>query len=488
VYTIRRLESAGPGPAGSNTHISSTMDSSSLIGLIVACSIIGIFVLLTLICCCSRQARRFGLSLLVSDASTCCSRCVHGCLIPDIPVKTAQDAIKMRSQADAAVSMAVENPPHVVEAVITRDIECKLYPFSIDSSECHIDIDIDSESTDHQHQHQHHHRESASASALASGSSFQSTDRSSVRARCYWLRKHHRDQQHAITVSDVKGRPPLLESDESDDMNDHDQDAKCNDNSVAGAESDDSVSDRDPMRAVIVFSHGGGFVSGSMEGYDNYCKAMCHRLNCAIVSVDYRRAPDEGVFPAALEDVYAAIVWTHENGMNVFGTNTICVMGDSAGGNLAAAVCRYMCNKLNVPPIAAQLLLSPCCDPNAELDPQACKYSSIKPGQMRSFWHQYVPRVEDRTHPYVNLIEQGEKYPHLPPALFLLAEMDPLCDEAELYAALLQANGTTVSSHVAPDSHHGYTTFLDFSSHADDALHRISEFIDEHVCSVDSQS
>jgi len=102
---------------------------------------------------------------------------------------------------------------------------------------------------------------------------------------------------------------------------------------------------------VVVFFHGGGFVIGSITSHDATCRSLCQKSGATFVSVDYRLAP-EHPFPAAPEDCYAATRWVSEHGAELdVDPSRLAVVGDSAGGNLAAVVCQ-MAKERGAPPIA----------------------------------------------------------------------------------------------------------------------------------------
>lgn len=90
---------------------------------------------------------------------------------------------------------------------------------------------------------------------------------------------------------------------------------------------------------VIIYSHGGSWISGNLDTHDNVCRKLSKKTKAIVVSVDYRLAP-ENPFPAGLNDVYDVLQWVFKNSQSIHGDSKhICVVGDSAGGNLSAAVC-----------------------------------------------------------------------------------------------------------------------------------------------------
>src|SRR5206468_3736614 len=109
---------------------------------------------------------------------------------------------------------------------------------------------------------------------------------------------------------------------------------------------------------LLVFLHGGGWVAGNLETHDNACRYLCNRTPCCVVAVDYRLAP-EHKFPVPLEDCYEVTVWTAKNAAKLGGEAArLAVIGDSGGGNMAAAVC-LMARERKGPALRYQVLVNP---------------------------------------------------------------------------------------------------------------------------------
>jgi acetyl esterase len=197
---------------------------------------------------------------------------------------------------------------------------------------------------------------------------------------------------------------------------------------------------------VLVYLHGGGWVIGSLDTHDGVGRALAARTPCIVVAVDYRLAP-EHPFPAALEDAWAATAWVAEHAASLGGDpGRIAVGGDSAGGNLAAAVAvRARDRGL---PLALQLLVYPVTDYGFDR-PSYLAYADgygLTREAMRWFWTHYLgPDGRDRgSDPEASPLRAGE-LAGVAPACVLTVEFDPLRDEGEEYADRLAAAGVPVS-------------------------------------------
>jgi acetyl esterase len=179
---------------------------------------------------------------------------------------------------------------------------------------------------------------------------------------------------------------------------------------------------------LLVYMHGGGFFAGNLETHDNACRYLCNRTPCCIVAVDYRLA-SQHKFPAGLEDCYEATNWTAMNAAKLGGdSGKIAVIGDSAGGNLAAAVC-LMARDRRIPTILCQVLVNPALDLNLVA--------------ARTI-DDYLKESKDATNPYASPL-LADNLKGLPPAFIVTGEIDPLRNDGEDYAAKLRQDGATVN-------------------------------------------
>ena len=202
---------------------------------------------------------------------------------------------------------------------------------------------------------------------------------------------------------------------------------------------------------VIVYFHGGGWVIGDLDTHDRTTRRLAKTLGAVVVSVDYRLAP-EAPWPAAAEDAYAAATWAREH----YGPRRLVVAGDSAGGNLAAVV-SLMARDRGGPPIDHQLLVYPVTDHGFD----TLSYTENAEGyfltrtHMEWYWGHYLGDEGDGSHPYASPL-QAEDLSGLPPATVLTAELDPLRDEGEAYAAALAEAGVPTEARRADGMFHGF--------------------------------
>ncbi|MGW0177471.1 alpha/beta hydrolase [Rhodococcus sp. NPDC003322] len=209
-------------------------------------------------------------------------------------------------------------------------------------------------------------------------------------------------------------------------------------------------------RPVVVFAHGGGFVFCDLDTHDGLCRALSNGVGAVVVSVDYRLAPEHPA-PAALEDVYAALMWTKANCAALNGDpSRLVVAGDSAGGNLAATVALAARDR-GGPALAAQALLYPVIDDDFDTD----SYRTYAEGHfntraaMQWYWKQYAPGGADS--PLVSPA-RAETLAGLPPAVIVTAGRDPLCSEGDAYAARLTSEGVPTTHRRYDDLFHGFMT------------------------------
>ncbi|MEZ5852179.1 MAG: alpha/beta hydrolase [Hyphomicrobiaceae bacterium] len=226
---------------------------------------------------------------------------------------------------------------------------------------------------------------------------------------------------------------------------------------------------------VHVYYHGGGWVLGDLDTHDWVCRKIANAAQCAVVSVDYRMAP-EHVFPAAFDDSLAALRWTVDNASRLkIDVSRVTVGGDSAGGNLAAAV-SIAARDSGSPRIKAQILVYPAVDLSMSGDyyGRFTKDLLLVDDTMRWFIDLYVPIKEQRKDWRASpLLAASHK--DLPPALVILAGFDPLCAEGEAYAETLKAAGVPVTVTRYPGQLHGFLSNGKLMPKANDAIEDIAK-------------
>jgi acetyl esterase len=210
----------------------------------------------------------------------------------------------------------------------------------------------------------------------------------------------------------------------------------------------------DEVLPLVVYYHGGGFVSGDPKQSEWWCSSVAHDARVVVVSVDYRLAPEHR-YPTPVEDCYAATVWAVERAADLGADGTrVAVMGDSAGGNLAAVVC-LMARDRGGPRIALQVLLYPAVDlVNSYPSEDENEFAPIL-GKADLHAHElYCPG--QRTEPYASPLFAEQA--NLPAALIQTAEHDPLRDQGTAYAEALRRAGVAVRLTNYVDAVHGYAS------------------------------
>ncbi len=235
-----------------------------------------------------------------------------------------------------------------------------------------------------------------------------------------------------------------------------------------------------PFGACLYF-HGGGWVLNNIDTHDDLVQRLAEASGCVFVSVDYRLAP-EHKYPAALEDSYAALNWVAANAKDLnIDSSRIAVSGDSAGGNLAAALC-LMTRDRGGPAIAFQVLIYPITDcdfERASYQENAEGYFLTK-SQMLWFWNHYVESPDQMCEPYASPL-RAESLRGLPAALILTAEFDPLRDEGEAYSMALRNAGVPVEMIRYDGMIHAFLKRVDQFETALVAIQQIGTALKQHL-------
>ncbi|MEL3946428.1 MULTISPECIES: alpha/beta hydrolase [Streptomyces] len=235
-------------------------------------------------------------------------------------------------------------------------------------------------------------------------------------------------------------------------------------------------------RPTVVFLHGGGWSLCSVDTHDATARGLCRAARAAVVSVDYRLAP-EHPFPAAVDDAYAGVLWAHAHRAELGGEGGPLVLaGDSAGGNLAA-VAALTARDHDGPRAALQVLVYPAVDGRdrpvgrADTDPGT---SFLTPAHGRWFREQYLGAYlragGDPADPRVSPLLAAD-LSGLPPAVVVTAGHDPLCAQGRAYAARLRDAGVPVVEGHFPAMFHGFFGFPELLADARAAQETVREAI-----------
>jgi acetyl esterase len=230
-----------------------------------------------------------------------------------------------------------------------------------------------------------------------------------------------------------------------------------------------------PVTGLMVYYHGGGWVTGCIDDRDTLARKLAVEAGCAVVLPAYRLAP-EYRFPTAVDDSHAVARWAARQVTEITGGDLpLVVAGDSAGGNLAAVVA-LRARQQGGPAIAAQILAYPVLD----CDFDTLSYSDsandllLTRDAMIWFWDQYLPVPAARTHPDASPLRSPDVY-GLPPAIILTPEYDVLRDEGELYATRLVKAGVPVRHQRFAGQMHGFLSLTGLVPGSDLAVKYIAD-------------
>ena len=227
---------------------------------------------------------------------------------------------------------------------------------------------------------------------------------------------------------------------------------------------------------LVCYFHGGGFVSGSVDAWDGICRRIAKESGVVVVSVDYRLAPEHR-FPIPLDDCHAAVTWAVEHAERLGADGTrVAVAGDSAGGNLAAAVA--LRSRIEGPALRAQVLVYPvvspvCATPSMRENAEGYLLTA---GSMREMWAWYLGPDGDANDAFA-AVDRAADYAGMPPTLVLTAEYDPLRDEGEHFAALLDGFDVDTTVVRYDGVLHGFLGMREIVPESDQAIAKIAEFL-----------
>jgi len=230
---------------------------------------------------------------------------------------------------------------------------------------------------------------------------------------------------------------------------------------------------------LLVFFHGGGWVIGDLNSHDGVCRSIANKSGHAVLSVDYRLAP-EHKFPAAFDDCAAAVKWGFENAKALGIDNSrMAVGGDSAGGNLAAAVALA-----EVVPLKFQMLIYPAVDMRME-SPSISENANapiLTKSVMSWFVAHYMGSDADRANINASpMLASDEQLKNMPPAIVITAQFDPLRDEGEAYGKRLVENGVSATITRYNGAFHGFFNMITILDDAQSAHAQASTLLKKYL-------
>ncbi|WP_354700564.1 esterase [Paraconexibacter sp. AEG42_29] len=210
---------------------------------------------------------------------------------------------------------------------------------------------------------------------------------------------------------------------------------------------------------LLVHFHGGGFAVGSLTTQDNVCRFTARHAGCKVLAIGYRKAPEHRL-PAAFEDCRAAFRWAVEHAAHLgVDPDRIAVGGDSAGGQLAAAVALHTDGG---PKPCFAFLMYPVVDADINAHESAWLFERgplLSRRNAKDLLDHYVPTEADRTDPRMSILH-ADGLGAMPPTFVATAGMDPLRDQGEAFAARLREAGVTVESERFDNLPHGFNLLL----------------------------
>lgn len=248
---------------------------------------------------------------------------------------------------------------------------------------------------------------------------------------------------------------------------------------------------------VLVYFHGGGWVRGSLDSTDRFCRTLTDRAGCLVVSVGYRLAPEDP-FPAAVEDAYTATAWVANHAEHLGGDPSyLGVGGHSAGGNLAAVV-SILAVRRSTPRLSLQVLLNPVTDfvfdtnsyATYDLDfwtehcPRGAAGVPLSLEDMEWYRDHYLRSALDRVHPCASPLRE-RSLAGVAPAVVVTSEFDPLRDEGDAYADRLCEAGVPVDHVTYSSSLHSFIVNPDDLDRADEELEALAATIEAGLMGTD---
>lgn len=238
------------------------------------------------------------------------------------------------------------------------------------------------------------------------------------------------------------------------------------------------------IKSVIVYLHGGGWVIGDIDlQYDHLARVLANATSSAVVLVNYRKAPEHR-FPAAIDDAYQGLQWAAEHLEEIAGRPVpLIVAGDSAGGNLSAAL--TLRARESGPTIDFQVLVYPVTDADFDRPSYVAEENQLLLARptMQWFWNHYLPDPAERRVPDATPLS-ADSLAGLPPAFVLLAEHDVLHDEGREYAEALQSAGVPTEVEVAEGQMHAFFQMIGVLPGSQAGIDRVAEKINQRIAAL----
>lgn len=215
------------------------------------------------------------------------------------------------------------------------------------------------------------------------------------------------------------------------------------------------------LRPLLIYFHGGGWIWGNMEFYNNLCGRLSELTHADVLAVDYRLAP-QYKFPTAVEDCYNTLLWAAQGARYwKIDPEQIYLAGDSAGGNLAAVVSRLSRDRKG-PHIAGQILLYPITDGRLRTTSLNTfrETPTLTARELQFYVKSYQSEPKDILNPNFSPL-LSKDHSRLPPTLIITSDNDPLRDDGYLYAEALESADTPVRHLEVKDSFHGFFPYPD---------------------------
>lgn len=218
------------------------------------------------------------------------------------------------------------------------------------------------------------------------------------------------------------------------------------------------LSTNNEILPALIYFHGGGFVLGDIKSHDRMLAQLCSQSKIAIISVEYRLAP-ETKFPGAAEDAQESTDWIAKNSVLLkLDSTRIAIGGDSAGANLATVYCHLNRERRDFTPFFQLLIYPSIIGNDTSISRNLFSENLLLTKELlKWFHHQYVNKNQEND-PRFNVMNSTD-FSGLPPAFILTAGFDPLRDEGQLYARKLAENGVPVNHSCYTDMFHGFINY-----------------------------